>query len=129
MPLTHDFARLSEAYLKTWERHDLEAMSGYLDQDFHFREPLTEITGRQAFLEFAGKNVRYVQHVRILSKLESEGEAVLIYDFVFVEPIGPQKTAAHFVFREGKIRSIELFYDPRHLERMFSAARATSLRS
>jgi hypothetical protein len=115
-------ASLSEKYLKTWEHHDLDAMRQYLHPSLQFKEPLSEIMDRQSFLAFAEKNLSFVKKVKIQSRFESENEAVLIYDFVFVDPIGPQKTAAHFIFDEGKIRNIELFYDPRHLQNIMSRA-------
>lgn len=63
-------------------------------------------------MAFAKKNVHFVKEVKVLSSFESENEAVVIYDFVFVPPIGPQKTAAHFIFEGEKIRSIVLRSTP-----------------
>jgi hypothetical protein len=118
----HSLVPIGEEYLKSWERHDLDKMRQYLALDVHFKEPLSEITGRDSFLSFAQKNLHLVKEVRIRSKFESGSEAVLIYDFVFVDPIGSIRTAARLAFQNGKIRDIELFYDPRHLQQAMSAA-------
>lgn len=114
-------ALIAEEYLKTWEKHDLTDMGRHLHPDLHFKEPLSEIAGLQSFLEFAERNLKFVKEVRIVSKFEFYNEVVLIYDFVFKDPIGSQKTAAHFTFDSDRVRNIELFYDPRHLERMMSS--------
>jgi hypothetical protein len=124
MSTQNRIASISEEYLKTWEQHDIEAMARHLHPSLHFKEPLSEITGRQSFLAFATKNLDYVKQVKIRSSFESQNEAVLIYDFIFIDPIGPQKTAAHFTFEGEQIRNIELFYDPRRLEKMMTGAPA-----
>ncbi len=113
-------ALIAAQYLTSWERHDLESMQEYLHPNLHFKEPLSETTGRDSFLGFAEKNLHFVNYVKIHSSFDSENEAILIYDFVFVDPIGPQKTVGHFIFEGHQIRGIELFYDPRHLEKTMS---------
>lgn len=117
---TKKLTSIAECYLKTWEHHNLTALQQNLDQNFLFKEPLTEISGRKLFVDFANGNMKFVKEVRILSSFESNNEVVIIYDFVFIDPIGSQKTTAHFVFNSELIQSIELFYDPRHLEKMIS---------
>jgi hypothetical protein len=42
-------------------------MRRHLHPNLHFKEPLSEITDRQAFLAFAEKNVDYVKQINIRS--------------------------------------------------------------
>jgi hypothetical protein len=71
--------------------------------------------------------------VEIRAKFEVNNQTLLIYDMVFPEPLGHARTFNWMAFEPpeslragewGKIKAIEVLYDPRPFEKFFASQAA-----
>ncbi len=107
-------------YLQAWGRHDLKAVGSHLHPDLHFKGPLGERHGREAFLAGVARLLPLwqLQRVNLRSSFESGNQAMFAYDFVCAEPLGVCPIAELLTFQDGKIIGIELFLDARPFEKL-----------
>ena len=108
--------KLAQAYLASWQRKDLQAIGEHLHPNLHFKGPLIETTGKEAYLAVAQRIFPILQSFTVRFTFASGGRVVAIYDFNCSEPIGVCRTAELITFQDGLISGIELFFDARPFE-------------
>ncbi len=110
-------AETARAYYEAFARKDVADIARRLHPDVRFTGPLAELTGREAVVEAAGRLLVRSEGLRIRASFGGGGEAVVVYDLSFPDPIGVCRTAALLAIEQGLITRIELFYDGRPFER------------
>jgi ketosteroid isomerase-like protein len=109
------------SYLDAWSRKDLEGVAACIHPDVHFKAPMQELKGRDAYVEATRRVFTLLDRVDVRATFVSGERAVLIYDFVCRQPIGVSSTAEMVRFQNGLIRDTELFFDARPFEAMQKA--------
>jgi hypothetical protein len=109
------------SYLDAWSRKDLEGVVSHIHPDVHFKAPMQELQGRDAYVEATRRVFTLLDRVDVRATFVSGARAVLIYDFVCRQPIGVSSTAEMVRFEGGLIRDTELFFDARPFEAMQKA--------
>ena len=112
---------LAEEYLDAWKRKDLQAIGALVHPQIRLTSPVTEVTGKDAFLATCEKIFPLLLDVQIHAKFSSQTQAMMVYDFVLKEPIGTTRTANLMTFENHLIRSVELLFDARAFERSAQA--------
>ena len=105
--------KLAESYLRAWQRKDLREIGEHLHPNVHFKGPMTETTGKEAYLAGAQRIFPILQSFTLRFSFASGGRVVAIYDFNCSEPIGVCRTAELITFQNGLISGVELFFDAR----------------
>ena len=111
--MTDRLLQVGAEYLEALGAGDLNRIRAVIHPELHFRTPLLEVWGREPFI-FACEQVIARTHGLVLkAKFAAGNQAMFTYDLLFVEPIGPVRTANLMTFEDDKIRDVELFYDAR----------------
>jgi len=109
--MTRDPKTIALAYIESCGRKEFDAVAPLLAPDVHFRGPARVIEGAGPYLAvlrqlgtiWAGSTVR---------KTFADGADVcVVYDFISDTPAGAVPAVEWVRVDDGKIRSIELFYD------------------
>jgi hypothetical protein len=109
--------KVAETYLTAWQRKDLQAIGEHIRPNVRFKGPMSETTGKEAFLAAAQRIFPILQSLTVRSTFASGSEVVAIYDFNCSEPIGACRTAELITFQDGLISGVELFFDARPFDR------------
>jgi hypothetical protein len=108
-----DVKQLALDCLRSWVDGDFERTRRLLDDDVTFRGPLGATDGADAYVEGVQGIARIVQRVDI-EKVAADGEDVCVrYDLVTESASLP--TVGWYEVRNGKVRSVAAFFDPRPL--------------
>lgn len=118
--MSRENLKIAEEYLAGMKHHDLQAVGKDLDPQVHFKAPLSETRGREAFLETTQKLFTLLKDVEIRSRFEAGNQTVMVYDMIFDPPIGQARAFNLMTFEGGKVKDIELLYDPRPFEKAFA---------
>lgn len=102
-------------YLAAWQSHDLGAIEALLHVDVEFIGPMSNWKGRDAVMASFKPLLPTLLHLEQRRLLADGDGAVAIYDFVCVPPIGSIRMADTLTIEDGRIRQIEMFFDPRPL--------------
>jgi hypothetical protein len=109
------------SYLDAWSRKDLEGVAAHIHPDVHFKAPMQELQGRDAYVGATRRVFMILDRVDVRATFVSGERAVLIYDFICRQPIGISSTAEMVRFQDGLVRDTELFFDARPFEAMQKA--------
>ena len=124
--MKNDLLISGEAYLKAWDKKDIEAIAKYLHSEVHFVGPMTETTGKEKFLQSAKRMFGLLKRLEVRSKFASGDQAIFTYDFICTDPIGVCRTAELITFKDGLIGRIELFFDARPFEKLMQSQKPVS---
>ena len=117
---------ISEAYLQAWNDKDVDQIARYVHPDVRFVGPMSQTTGKDAFLQGAKRMFGLLQEIKVQSKFASDSQAIFTYDFVCAQPIGVCRTAELITFTDGLISGVEIFFDARPFEKMMLAQKAAA---
>jgi ketosteroid isomerase-like protein len=109
------------SYLDAWSRKDLEGVAALIHPNVHFKAPMQEFEGRDAYIAATARVFPLLKRLDVRAQFVSGTRAVLIYDFVCLPPIDVSRTAEMIRFEDGRIRETELFFDARPFEAMQKA--------
>jgi ketosteroid isomerase-like protein len=108
---------IAEAYYTAVGKKDISSVQEHIHPDVHLVSPLTEMRGKEGFLE-AVKNLAGVfESLTIREVFEKGDQAVVIYDINFPAPINRSRCVALLSFQEGLITKFELFFDARPFQK------------
>jgi hypothetical protein len=128
--MSQENLKIAEAFLDAMNHRNLTALAKNLDLELHFKSPLADSHSREGFLEISKKLFTLLKRVEVRAKFEYENQTLLIYDMVFPEPLGHVRTFNWMAFKPaedlragemGKIKAIEILYDPRPFEKFFAS--------
>ena len=119
--MTGTIAAAAAAYFDAWTRKDLDAIAARVHPDVHFKGPMNETRGRQAYVEASRRILPLLQRFELHAQFVSDTRAMAAYDFICIEPIGICRTAELLGFEDGLIRDSEVFFDARPFEAFMRA--------
>lgn len=119
--MSQENLKIAEAYLAAMGNRDLEALGKDLHPQLRFKGPMFETNDRESFLETTKKLFPLLKRVDILARFEAQDQTLFVYDTVFADPLGPSRTTGWMTFEGGKIKVIEVLYDPRPFEKLFQS--------
>ena len=104
---------VARAYLAALGAKDYDAVGALLHPDLEFRGAMITFDNAADFL--AGVRMLEPINERVdIKSLIAEGGAVSAqYDLVTSGPMGTSRMSEHYTVEDGKIRAIELYFDPR----------------
>ena len=100
-----------EAYYRAFAARDAAGITKHLHPQVHLKNPLAEVSGRDAVVEAAKRLFPMVEKIEVRQRFGAGDRIVLIYDMTCAAPIGVVHTAAAMHFRDGLIADIDLFLD------------------
>ncbi len=104
-----------QEYYKTGLRKDFVEMAKYLHPEVVFRAPLAKLDGQEAFVEAAKGFFGFLQSIEFRTAMEEDDKVMMTYHAFFPEPVGKFPTAIYVSFKDGLMKEVELYYDPRPL--------------
>ncbi len=108
--------RIVEAYLDSFyrEHKDFERIESLLAEGFTFSGPMATFNDRGSFMKFIREIGPQKNKIEI-KRIVAEGNDVAVFhDFSSLTPvIGPLPFAEWYSLRDGKIESLQLFFDAR----------------
>jgi ketosteroid isomerase-like protein len=110
--------KVVNSYLAAWRNKDLKGIGEHLHPDVRFIAPSAMATGKGPFLAAAERVFRLLRSLEVQATFASGDQAVAIYDFKCVEPIGNCPTAELLTLRDGQITQTQLFFDPRPFDKL-----------
>ncbi len=109
--MTRDPKSIALAYIDGCGRKDLDAVAPLLAPDIHFAGPSGTIDGAEPYLAVLRK-IGVVWVRSDVRKVFADGNDVcVIYDFVTDTPAGAVPTVEWLHVEDGRIRSVNLFFD------------------
>ena len=128
--MSQENIKIAEDFLDDRNQRNHTTQPKNLELELHFKSPLADSHSREGFLEISKKLFTLLKRVEARAKFEYENQTLLIYDMVFPEPLGHVRTFNWMAFKPaedlragemGKIKAIEILYDPRPFEAFFAA--------
>jgi hypothetical protein len=115
---------IGEAYLNALDRKDISKITSLVDLNIRLKMPMGEFSNRNDFIMAIRRMLANSNGVHIIAKFASENQAMFIYEIYFNDPVGTVKTASLITVEGDKIKDIEVFFDARPFERVYSASSA-----
>ncbi|HXF28255.1 MAG TPA: nuclear transport factor 2 family protein [Chlamydiales bacterium] len=115
--MSKNCAETAVAYYTEMSRKNLAGMEKHLHPDVQFSSPVMQLKGKDAVLEAASRLVTFFKTLTIRANFGTEKQAMLAIDIDFPAPIGNLPSAALLTCNDGLISRIELFFDPRIMEK------------
>ena len=110
--------KVVNSYLAAWRNKDLKGIGEHVHPDVHFVAPSAETTGKGPFLAAAERVFRLLSSLEVRATFASGDQAVAIYNFKCIEPIGNCPTAELLTLHDGRITDTQLFFDPRPFDKL-----------
>jgi hypothetical protein len=107
-----DLAHTASTCLASWTSGHFELTRSLLADDVTFVGPLATTHGADAYVEGVRGMARMVRGLT-LQQLLVEGDNVCIRYELDVEQVGPIPTVGWYHFRNGRIDSVQAYFDPR----------------
>jgi ketosteroid isomerase-like protein len=116
-------AEIVERYFDAWTSKDFETARSLLHDDLAFRGPLETVADADALLRSLQRLAQIVTGVERRGVIASGEEVAVIYDLHTV-PIESAPVAEWYTLRDGKIESIQAFFDARPFAALFEQREA-----
>jgi ketosteroid isomerase-like protein len=115
MPDDIDPKEVASRCLAAWSSHDLTTTRSLLDDHVRFAGPLGATEGADAYMEGIKGMVEIIERVDQHQVFAEGDDVCVIYDLVTKEPPATIPTAGWYRIRDGKITSVQAFFDARPL--------------
>ena len=109
--MTRDSKTIAVAYIEACGRGDFDAVAPLLAPDVRFRGPAAVIEGAGPYLAVLRRLGTIWAGSKVRKAFADGADACVIYDFVSDTPAGAVPAVEWVRVEDGRIRSIELFYD------------------
>ena len=116
-------AEIVERYFDAWTSKDFETARSLLHDDLSFRGPIETLDNADALIESIKGLAQIVTGAERRALLEQGDQVVVIYDLHTV-PIPTAAVAEWYTVRDGKIASMQAFFDARPFAAMFEQQHA-----
>jgi ketosteroid isomerase-like protein len=111
-------AEVVEQYFNAWTSKDSEKARSLLNDDLSFKGPIETLDNADALIESIKGLAQIVTGAERRALLEHGDQVVVIYDLHTV-PIPTAPVAEWYTVRDGKIASMQAFFDARPFAAMF----------
>jgi ketosteroid isomerase-like protein len=116
-------AEIVEQYFNAWTSKDFEKARSLLHDDLSFKGPIETLDNADALMRSLEGLAQIVTGAERRALLEQENQVVVIYDLHTV-PIPTAPVAEWYTVRDGKIASMQAFFDARPFAAMFEQQHA-----
>jgi ketosteroid isomerase-like protein len=116
-------AEIVERYFDAWTSKDFETARSLLHDDLAFSGPLETVADADALLQSLRGRAEIVTGVERRGVIASGDEVAVIYDLHTV-PIESAPVAEWYTVRDGRIASIQAFFDARPFAVLFEQREA-----
>lgn len=111
-----DLKQIGRSYLIHFSHKNWAEVRNLISDDFHYKGHLGEFFNAEDAIKAFTTMSTYLQGIEIISEIVESNEAVFIYAFHCVDPIGSVPFAEHMTFENGKVISSRIYNDPRKFE-------------
>jgi ketosteroid isomerase-like protein len=115
--------QIVEEYFDAWTSRDFETARGLLHDDLDFTGPLEKVADADALLRSLQMLAQIVTGVERRGVIAQGDEVAVVYDLHTV-PVETAPVAEWYTLRNGKIASIQAFFDARPFAAMFERDQA-----
>jgi ketosteroid isomerase-like protein len=119
---TDETRNLVEAYFRAWSSGDCDRARTMVADDLKMVTPMNSYDTADAMLPVLKQIVGVMKKATLLRTVVEGDHAVLLHESVFPEPAGTVRSVEIFKVANGKIRSIEMIYDPAGLKQLRARA-------
>ena len=117
-----DPASIVRKFLEALGAKDFEALRGLIGEGVGFKSPMEVHEGAASFMRAMRNLGPMIERVNVMKIFVDDADVCAIYDFVTNQPsIGVTPCAEWYRVDEGKIKSMELFFDARPYEALFKS--------
>jgi ketosteroid isomerase-like protein len=111
-------AETVERYFDAWTSKDFETARSLLHDDLSFRGPIETLDSADALIESLRGLSQIVTGAERRGVIEHGDEVAVVYD-LHTAPVPDAPVAEWYTVRDGKIASIQAFFDARPFAAMF----------
>jgi ketosteroid isomerase-like protein len=119
---TDETRNLVEAYFRAWSSGDCDRARTMMADDLKMVTPMNRYDSADAVLLALKQIVSMMKKATLLRSVVEGDQAVLLHEGVFPEPGGVVRSMEVLKVENGKIRSIEMIYDPTGLKQLRARA-------
>ena len=117
---TESESEIALKYFDHWARKDYQGSARYLDENLAFQGPIDTFNNAKDYLQAINRLGQIVTSVH-KRKIFVEGKDVcVVYDLVTSTPAGTVPCAEWIHADQGKVKSIQVFFDARPFAAMFA---------
>ncbi len=98
------------AYHDAWTARDFDTAVSLLAGDLEVEVPINDYPTTESFASALRSFGAQATRVELLSEMETDGEAMLLYDME-VRGLGSMRIAEHFTVSDGKIARLRQIHD------------------
>jgi len=106
-------------YFEHWSRKDYQASARYLDDNLSFRGPIDTFSNAKDYLQAISRLSQIVTEVRRKKTFVDGNDALFVYDLV-TTVAGAVPCAEWIHSDQGKVKSIQVFFDARPFAALFA---------
>ena len=107
-------------YFDHWSKKEYQASAKYLDDNLSFKGPIDTFTNSKDYLQAISRLAQIVVEVRKKRTFIDGNDACFVYDLVTSTPAGTVPCAEWIRVEQGKVKSIQVFFDARPFAAMFA---------
>ncbi len=107
-------------YFDHWSRKDYQGSARYLDEKLSFRGPIDTFNNAQDYLKSEARLATIITEVRKKKTFVDKMDICVLYDLVTNTPAGTVPCAEWIHAEQGKVKSIQVFFDARPFAAMFA---------
>ena len=107
-------------YFDHWSRKDYQGSARYLDENLSFQGPIDTFNNAQDYIKSIARLALIITEVRKKKTFVDEKDVCVLYDLVTNTPVGTVPCAEWIHADQGKVKSIQVFFDARPFAAMFA---------
>src|SRR2546425_9989266 len=107
-------------YFDHWSRKDYEGSARYLDENLSFKGPIDTFNNAKDYLAAISRLATIVTEVHKRKTFVEGKDVCVVYDLVTSTPAGTVPCAEWIHADQGKVKSIQVFFDARPFAAMFA---------
>ncbi len=113
-------SEVAQKYFDHWSRKDYEGSARYLDENLSFKGPIDTFNNAKDYLNAISRLGQIVTEVRKQKTFIDGKDVCIVYELVTNTPAGTVPCAEWIHADHGKVKSIQVFFDPRPFAAMFA---------
>ena len=107
-------------YFDHWSKKEYQDSARYLDENLSFKGPIDTFNNSKDYLQAISRLAPIVVEVRKKKTFVDGKDACFVYDLVTSTPAGTVPCAEWIHSDQGKVKSIQVFFDARPFAAMFA---------
>ena len=107
-------------YFDHWSKKEYQASARYLDENLSFKGPIDTFNNSRDYLKALDRLAPIVVEVKKKRTFVDGKDACFVYDLATNTPAGTVPCAEWIHVENGKVKSIQVFFDARPFAAMFA---------